>query len=256
MEEKFSKVISSAIKRSTSSSEIFDNFIYEVINYRDTPATNLTELRQKTKRNKYKGHLFEFFCKKYFEKIIKVDNIWLIKECPINILKELNLTKRDFGIDLIIYQNGKFSPIQCKFKSPKKLRRDLEMKFHYQNVTWRDLSTFYSLCDRSGPREGWEKLIVFTNSKYVNRKGKKNHKDHSICYNSLKNLTIEDFKNLAFELDNIVDQKINNEKNNLVVNKETPNLTSEEEIREKRMSYFLNKKTERNDENILNNINN
>lgn len=250
MEDKFSKVVSCALKRCGNSLDIFDHFVYEVINYRDTPATNLTELRENTKRNKYKGYLFEFFCKKYFEKIVKVDNIWLIKECPENILRELHLTKKDFGIDLIMYKNGKYSPIQCKFKNPKKLRKDLEMKYNYQNVTWRDLSTFYSLCDRSGPKEGWEKLIVFTNCKYVNRKGKKNQKDHSICYNSLNNMTIKDFENLASDCVNLVYKKSSNETNCLVVNKESPNLTNEEEIRQKRMNYFLNKKTERSDENI------
>ena len=171
-------------------SSLFDRFIKEIMVYSETPPTNLTEMRKNMRYTKYKGILFEIFCKKYFTQILNVDNVWRIEECPLNILNSLSLTKKDYGIDLIMQIGANFFPIQCKFKSPVKLPLSKELKYHYKSVTWGDLSTYYSLCATTGP---WEKLIVFTNTMYINRKGKKNEKDWSVCYQKLNQLTHDDF---------------------------------------------------------------
>jgi predicted helicase len=99
-------------------------------------------MRYNAKINKFKGPIFELFCKRYFLKIIGVDEAWLIRELPPDLLCMLNLTNKDYGIDIVIKSKGKFSAVQCKFKNQKKLNKKFEMKYHYLNVNWRDLSTF------------------------------------------------------------------------------------------------------------------
>jgi hypothetical protein len=205
---------------------LFNQFIKEILSYHDTPAQNISELNRKIRRNNFKGPLFEEFCKKYFKYIFQADSVWLLSELPAEIIQELSLTKRDFGIDLIMKNKGKYYPIQCKLKSPKKLPKDKEKKHNYLNVTWKELSTFYALCNRTGPIGGWEKLIVFTNTNYINRKGRKNANDKSICYATLNKLNEEDFKKL---------KGVNSSGNKLnIFNSEL----DEEEIRKKRLEFF------------------
>jgi hypothetical protein len=240
MNDIFTEVVNYAINRTNFNNEIFDSFIYEIENYHNQPAHNIFQLKQKN--TKYKGILLEFFCKKYFEKIEKVENAWLLKDCPSDILQKLSLDRKDYGIDIIIQEDDKFSAVQCKYKAPKKLKKQLEIKYNYLNVTWRDLSTFYSLCARSGPIEGWHKMIIFTNTKYVNRKGKKNSKDRSICYNSLKNLSIDDFRNLINENGKDDKYKFENVPTKIGINDKQISIDAEaqEHIIERRLNYFNN----------------
>jgi hypothetical protein len=205
---------------------LFDIFIKEILSYHDTPAQTIAELNKKLKRNKFKGPLFEEFCKKYMKYIYQADFVWLLSEIPEDIMKELSLTRRDYGIDLVMKKRGKYYPIQCKLKSPKKLSKNMERKYHYLNVTWKDLSTFYALCNRSGPVGGWDKLIVFTNTQYINRKGRKDENDKSICYGTLNKLEEEDFKNLLGEKIFSIEQSNFN------------SLLDDEKIRLKRLEYF------------------
>src|SRR5688572_9277431 len=143
MEDALHKIIKNLIKSYSPTNintiSIFDSFIKELLSYREESAHTITDLNRQLKRNKNKGPLFELFCKKYFQKILKCDDIWLLKECPSEILSELSMTKKDFGIDLILRNGNKYYPIQCKFKQPKKMSRNKEQKFHYMNVTWREL---------------------------------------------------------------------------------------------------------------------
>lgn len=230
IDEIFKVIVKNTLKKQndSNSASLFDTLVEEILNYHDKPATTLSELR-KAKRNKQKGPIFEYFCKKYFEMIMNAENVWLLNECPIK--DDLSLTRKDYGIDLVMKNKNKYFPIQCKFKYPKKVSKDNEMKYNYQNVTWRDLSTFYALCDRTGPKEGWSKYIVFTNAKYVNRKGKKNDKDKSICYNKLNNLTAGDLNRMA-GIDDVVGDQINNNNYNNIMP------LSEEELRSKRLEFF------------------
>jgi predicted helicase len=252
MEEAFQKIVknlikeyeslSTDIKTIRSSISIFDKFIKEILTHHNKPANNLSDLNHKLRRNPCKGPLFEIFCKNYFKEICGVEEIWLLKECPQDIMEKLSLTRKDYGIDLVMRgSDGRYSPIQCKLKSPKKLSKNKEQKYHYLNVTWRELSTFYALCDRTGPTESWEKYIVFTNTNYVNRKGRKSEKDKSVCYCKLSKLTVEDFKKLIHSSDE-----------DFVERKEDK--LPYEDIIEKRMNYFANMNTSNNIKNI-NNIN-
>jgi len=205
---------------------MFDCFIKEILSYHDTPAHNIADLNKKLKRNKFKGQLFEEFCKNYMKYIYQAEYAWLLSEIPEDIMKKLSLTRKDYGIDLVIRKKGKYYPIQCKLKSPKKLSKNKERKYHYVNVTWRELSTFYALCNRSGPAGGWEKLIVFTNTQYINRKGRKDENDKSICYGTMNKLSEDDFKKILGE------ESVVKDESNFISS------LNEEEIRLKRLEHF------------------
>lgn len=92
------------------------------------------------------------------------------------------ITRKDMGIDIIaIDRRGRHYAIQCKYvKQPSP-------KYRWQ-VKWDTLSTFYALCERTGPPEGWFRHVVITNAKSVNRQGKKTTKDISICHGTLSNI--------------------------------------------------------------------
>jgi hypothetical protein len=63
-----------------------------------------------------------------------LENIWLYKDIPANIMENLNLPNRDKGIDLLAKIKGEYYAIQCKF------RQDI-----YNKISWRELSTFFGL---------------------------------------------------------------------------------------------------------------
>jgi predicted helicase len=100
------------------------------------------------------------------------------------ILIKLKLKRRDMGIDIIVQDNvdeSKYYAVQCKYKAPNGKKMGL---------SWKTLSTFYSLCMRSGP---WDKYIVMTNCNYVCHVGKKTEKDISIVLNSFQTMTSEEW---------------------------------------------------------------
>ena len=86
---------------------------------------------------KQKGDAFELLTKIYFEidhKYSNYDNIWLLSEVPKKDLEIIGLESRDLGIDLIAKLGNEYHAIQCKYHTDK-----------YQNVTFREVSTFISL---------------------------------------------------------------------------------------------------------------
>src|SRR5579872_4751419 len=88
--------------------------------------------------SKSKGDLFELFTYYLFKLDPRLNaglqNIWLYKNIPEDILLELNLPTKDKGIDLLAQIDNLYYPIQCKF------RQDSNEK-----ITWTDLSTFFGL---------------------------------------------------------------------------------------------------------------
>lgn len=86
---------------------------------------------------KQKGDAFELLTKIYFEidhKYSNYNNIWLLSEVPKKDLEIIGLESRDLGIDLIAKLGNEYHAIQCKYHTDK-----------YQNVTFREVSTFISL---------------------------------------------------------------------------------------------------------------
>jgi hypothetical protein len=147
------------------------------------PSSSMIELRRKTEKSK--GDLFESFCVLYLQK--KGYTCWKLKDLPDDIRESLHLTKQDVGIDLIAKctSNHKkeedridlWFPVQVKFRSESKDNQGRTIR----RVTWRDISTFLSLCTRTGPENGWSRHMIFTNANSVCWKGKKNKKDYTIA---------------------------------------------------------------------------
>ena len=87
---------------------------------------------------KTKGDLFELFTYHLFKLDPRLNNnlqkIWMYKDIPKNILKELSLPTKDKGIDLLAIINDQYYAIQCKFRQEPK-----------QGVAWASLATFFGL---------------------------------------------------------------------------------------------------------------
>jgi predicted helicase len=162
----------------------FDAFVLRCQEWYNKPAHTLNELR--TRQNKkIKGDIFEEFCVLYLKHCKAYDNVWRLEDVPEEILRNLSLKRRDMGIDLICQKGQTFSAVQCKYKKPT-LKK--------QGVSWKALSTFYSLCMRSGP---WESYIVMTNCNYICHVGQKTEKDISISLLALQNITQEQWFNMC-----------------------------------------------------------
>ena len=165
-----------AIRFALSKDEPFDTILERLQTYIETPATNISELKRKS--TKAKGDIFEVFCKLYLRaKFDWYKNVWLLREIPADILAKLSLKKHDLGIDIVVEDiHGNYYAVQCKYrKAPRKKKNVL---------SWKQLSTFYSLCLRAGP---FIKYIIFTNAEYVRREGRKdNDKDLTIAIGTLR----------------------------------------------------------------------
>lgn len=183
---KMQGIISSTLYETSSTKDnIFDVFIGKCKAYLDSPAHNLVDLRKKTSTT-IKGNLFEEFCVLYLKNVRHMKNVWRLPDVPEDILISLKLKRRDIGIDIIAENNGLYHAVQCKFKTPKGVSKI--------SVGWKELSTFYSLCARTGP---WEKHIVMTTASYIRHMGLKGEKDLSICLKSFQNITREQWLSMS-----------------------------------------------------------
>jgi len=164
-----------------------------------------------------KEDIFEYFCQLYMEKCYKLKNVWLLKDVPEEVREILSLENRDYGIDLIgVDYNDRYYAIQSKYikrKSNKKI-----------SVTWKQLSTFYELCLKTGP---FYKHIVFTTADYVRRFFKKDSKDETIGYNKLKKINNFDWINMSGET-------------KMKSAESSTNKFSIDELRQKRIEFFSN----------------
>jgi hypothetical protein len=189
--EDLCQILKDAIHRSTSTGAgLFDSFLQLYLTFTSEPVHSLAELREK-RTTKCKGDLFERFCQLYLKHIKKYDEVWTLKEIPPTVKEALSLESHDVGIDLVAKKNGRYSAIQCKYKTPRSDGVVQDAKWiRYNAVNWSEVSTFYALCSRTGP---WEKHIVMTTAKSVRRMGHKNDKDLSICIGTFQKLTTLDF---------------------------------------------------------------
>ena len=164
----------------------------------EQPVHNIIEMRKRT--TKSKGTLFEVFCVMYLRS--KGYEVWMLEDVPQPILEHVCLPRFDFGIDLIarikiptresneLYDYFYF-PVQCKYRKPTKDR--LGRMVH--RVGWKDISTFLSLCTRSGPKGnqntkgGWLKHIIMTNAESVCWRGTKTTKDWTIAKKSFEKMS-------------------------------------------------------------------
>ena len=160
---------------------LFDQFIIECQKYYEKPAHSLLEIKQRDNK-KLKGDIFEEFCLLYLKYIKKFNNVWLLKNVPHNILIILNMKRQDMGIDIIIEHNNIYKAVQCKYKKKYPFKKNI--------LSWKQLSTFYALCLKTGP---FDKYIVMTNCDYTRHQGIKNEKDLSICLKTFQNINTENW---------------------------------------------------------------
>ena len=116
-------------------------------------ATTPLELRM---RRKSIGDAWEDFCVDYLIVCENYQSAQRLTDVGDNELVTYGLGRKDMGIDLIAKDaEGHPVAVQCKFRTKG-------------NVSWREISTFYALCARTGP---WKTVSVMTNRNRVSREG-------------------------------------------------------------------------------------
>jgi predicted helicase len=208
---------------------MFDEFIRQATSFYEMPAHTLQEMRAR-QNTKARGDIFEEFCAIYLKNVCGYENVWLLADVPDATLTQLSMKRKDMGIDLVVQDKGSFYAVQCKYK-----------KFTGKPtcVSWQALSTFYALCMRTGP---WKKYIVMTNCNFVRHQGKKTQADISICLNSFRGITHDEWRLMAFASAPAAQAKEAKEAKDLV-NPEghqgpKHQALTQEEVRQKRLAYF------------------
>jgi superfamily II DNA or RNA helicase len=96
----------------------------------------LRKLR-KIECQKQKGTEFEIFSLIFLANwIVDVANVWLLKDTPLNVLKNYNLTRKDIGADgFYLLKNGKYGMWQAKC-----------LQEHYMTYERSNIHSFLTLC--------------------------------------------------------------------------------------------------------------
>jgi len=194
--------IKNAIKQSLShfESNVFDDLYHLFQSYFERSCGNMMELRKRTQKTK--GECFEVFCSLFLKE--KGYNSWLLSELTEQQRQQFNLGRQDVGIDIVAEKNGDYYPVQCKFRKPTKDCKGRQV----HRVMWRDLSTFLSLCERTGGEKGWKKHIIMTNADYCCWKGKKSNKDYTIGKKTFQKQDRKFWYNMVFKTEKKEDKII------------------------------------------------
>lgn len=260
--------ISPLVSRSSNdfSDEFFDALTSKMDDYFDTLKSNsIDEMKHKNK-SKMKGIFFEEMCYQLclinaFPSLA-IKEVWRFSDFPSDLRQEFGLRNQDMGIDLIAKtKNNNWIAIQCKYrKKPKKnytmiqtynQTTDNISTFKQKKITirwcvsWKDLATFYELCNRTGPTDDnlsigtWSRHIVMTNAPYIRSQGKKGKKDYNICYKSFKNISKDTWlKLIGYEGRTLNDnEKIVKKIVNLEIEKNKEKVDIED-IRQKRLLFL------------------
>jgi hypothetical protein len=161
---------------------MFDEFIRQATRFYERPAHSMQELKAR-QNTKARGDIFEEFCATYLRRVCRYEDVWLLADAPDATLELLGMKRRDMGIDIVVHDSGSFYAVQCKYK-----------KRAEHGVGWKELSTFYALCMRTGP---WSRHIVMTNCRCVRHQGRRTIADASICLSSLRALTSDQWGSMA-----------------------------------------------------------
>ena len=176
---------------STPQDQFFSKLMQKIDDHFDYMRADSMASMKKINKMKMKGDFFEYMCYRLFMvdafPVLKVKEVWLFSELPLEKKKEFALGTKDMGIDLVAEtQSGQWLAIQCKYRKRPRCSTRPDGKPIYWKVKWQDLSTFFSLCERTGPSvnrqgrkgaRGWYKHVVMTNAPSVNRQGRKGNKD-------------------------------------------------------------------------------
>ena len=191
-----------------------------------------------------KGLLWEELCKRYLL-ADGFDQVWSLKDLPSDVRSHLNLGTKDMGVDLIAKKDNKYSAVQCKYrKRHLKAKKVIEIPDKIQSinsihsigipkkviltlnrVSWKELSTFYALCTRTGP---WDKMIVMTTADCVGRQGKKSKQDKTYAFKGFESTSRTTWLKMVGSTGNKLDET------------NTKKLT-QNELREKRLMALMGK---------------
>jgi hypothetical protein len=224
MDDKLKNEVITSIKYSLSKdANIFLSILDRFEMYYDSPCNTIQELKKKS--TKTKGDLFEIFCT-YYLKALDYDEVWLLQDIPLDVIKLLRLKTRDMGIDIVAKKNDKYYAIQAKYRKVSKNKK-------YNVLGWKELSTFYALCARSGP---WEKHIVMTTCDYIRNPGVKSDKDVTLGKKKFMNTK----KEVWFNIISTNDTKNAKATNGYIVDEteKNPLKKEQQEVRIKRADYF------------------
>ena len=97
----------------------------------------------------------------------KIDAIWHHDEVPQKIVDELGLQRPEIGVDLVArVKDGSYWAIQCKFHQERST-----------NVTYKELSTFFSITEREQTFNKLSHRLVCTSADDISHKVAKAHPD-------------------------------------------------------------------------------
>ncbi len=118
---------------------------------------------------KLKGDAFEQLTKYHLQTdplyCSMFKNVWHHSEIPVNIRDNLELPHPEIGVDLIAQNyDGSFCAIQCKFHQDP-----------LQNVSYDELSTFFSVTERDGTYEKLSHRLVCTSANEIAKRVPKLH---------------------------------------------------------------------------------
>lgn len=176
------------IKMSLSYPNIFNTVINKIETHFEKSASGINELKKRSK--KAKGDLWEAFCVLYLRATLPLNcQVHLLKNIPEEIRRTLNVPKNDLGIDIVAFtfeenKISKASAIQCKYRHCDN-KKTLWKRHGKTFVTYKDLSTFLTLCSRTGP---WQSHIVMTNCDGASWKGLKSDSDTTLAKNVFTSL--------------------------------------------------------------------
>lgn len=188
-------ILTTSISKSLgTTNNIFDVLMEDFQVYFDRGVNNLVDLRKKTS-TKERGDLFESFCVLYLLNVKNFTSAWMLKDVPSNIRERVGLGRKDIGIDIVAMKGDDVYCVQVKYKGHGGIGYNPNTKGYKSkgSVGWKELSTFYALCSRTGP---WTKHIVMTNVDFVNHKGMRSKKDLSWCKGTFRRTTKDQWQSM------------------------------------------------------------
>lgn len=237
------------LSRPTNAGTIFqqlqDEFDTIGIGVNPGVATDIKAIKKNL--NRERGLLFEVLTKELIKlgafSGIKASEVYLFNELTDELRTTLAVGTVDRGIDLVVKTvDDKWYAVQCKYrKRPRPGQTVLIGGNKYpkkHTVTWRDLSTFYSLATRTGPKPGgWDKYVVITNAESVSWYGRKTAWDLSVCKGSFGGIGREIWLGVSGDRGHTLAEPSSPTSNETV--DDTPQPLTPEQLRQKRLERFM-----------------
>ena len=117
----------------------------------------------------------------------KINKVWHHSDIPQEIIDELGLQRPEIGVDLLAkVKDGSYWAIQCKYHQDQN-----------RNVSYKELSTFFSITERFKTYSKLSHRLVCTSSNQISKKIEKAHPDKIgyLTSSDFSNLDSSDFKN-------------------------------------------------------------